>query len=55
MKTIYTGTQSFQRLIEGDCLYVDKTRYIYNILRGGMAHFLSLSRRFAKSLLINCT
>ena len=34
-------------------LYVDKTRYIYQMLSGGRNYFLSRPRRFGKSLLVS--
>ncbi|MCP5052318.1 MAG: ATP-binding protein [bacterium] len=41
-------------MIEGDYLYVDKTKDIYNLITdGGQYYFLSRPRRFGKSLLIS--
>lgn len=46
--------QTFEKLISGDYLYVDKTRDIYNLLAGGgQYYFISRPRRFGKSLLIS--
>jgi hypothetical protein len=46
------GIQTFQKLREDGCLYVDKTELIYNLAYGsGDAYFLSRPRRFGKSLL----
>ncbi|MGP1460893.1 MAG: AAA family ATPase [Bacteroides sp.] len=47
------GEQSFQNLRNDGCVYVDKTRYIYNIITQGRAYFLSRPRRFGKSLLLS--
>ena len=43
------GVQSFQSLRESGYLYVDKTQYIEQLLRGKV-YFLSRPRRFGKSL-----
>ena len=46
------GIQTFQNIIEGDYIYVDKTKYIADFIRKGMKFvFLSRPRRFGKSLL----
>ncbi len=45
------GIQTFQNIIEGNYVYVDKTRYIVDFVRRGMKFiFLSRPRRFGKSL-----
>ncbi|OQY39068.1 MAG: hypothetical protein B6229_04555, partial [Spirochaetaceae bacterium 4572_7] len=38
---------------EDDYAYVDKTKYIYNLIDRGTYYFLSRPRRFGKSLLID--
>jgi hypothetical protein len=48
-----TGKQSFRRLREDNCIYVDKTELIYNICKQGSAYFLSRPRRFGKSLIVS--
>ena len=56
LKYIATDSKSFRELIEGGYLYVDKTEYLYNLLRKGSPSkywFLSRPRRFGKSLLID--
>lgn len=53
MKPLPIGIQSFRKLREGDFLYVDKTEYIYRLLRGSGIYFLSRPRRFGKSLLLS--
>jgi hypothetical protein len=46
------GIQDFVKVREENCLYVDKTRRIHELLTGsGSAFFLSRPRRFGKSLL----
>ena len=48
------GVQSFEKLIEGKCLYVDKTDYVYFITHSGTtSYFLARPRRFGKSLFAN--
>ena len=45
------GIQTFENIIEGNYLYVDKTKYIVDFLTKGMTYvFLSRPRRFGKSL-----
>lgn len=45
------GIQTFEKIREGRYLYVDKTKYIVDFRRKGMAYvFLSRPRRFGKSL-----
>ena len=47
------GIQTFQKIIEGGYVYVDKTELIYSLVHGGDIYFLSRPRRFGKSLLIS--
>ena len=45
------GIQTFQNIIEGNYIYVDKTKYIADFRKRGMKYvFLSRPRRFGKSL-----
>ena len=45
------GIQTFQNIIEGKYIYVDKTKYIAEFRRQGLKYvFLSRPRRFGKSL-----
>ena len=56
LKYIATDSKSFRELIEGGYLYIDKTEYLYKMLRKGSPSkywFLSRPRRFGKSLLID--
>ncbi len=52
MKGIAISQFGFERRIEDDALYVDKTRYIYDLVRSerGNFFFLSRPRRYGKSL-----
>jgi len=45
------GIQDFEKLRNDNCVYVDKTRYIYEMTRVSRPYFLSRPRRFGKSLL----
>ncbi|MDE0280667.1 MAG: ATP-binding protein [Gammaproteobacteria bacterium] len=47
------GIQSFRRIREQDCYYVDKTPHIRRLVEMGDFYFLSRPRRFGKSLLID--
>ena len=47
------GIQSFDQIIEGGFVYVDKTALIYNLVKDGKIYFLSRPRRFGKSLLLS--
>ncbi|MDR2384012.1 MAG: AAA family ATPase, partial [Prevotellaceae bacterium] len=53
-KRLPTGIQSFSKLRRKECLYVDKTEHIYNMVTtGGGVYFLSRPRRFGKSVLVS--
>ncbi len=45
--------QSFEKLRQDGCVYVDKTDYIYSLVTHGCTYFLARPRRFGKSLLCN--
>ena len=47
------GIQSFESLRNDGYLYVDKTRFIYELAQNGKQYFLSRPRRFGKSLLLS--
>lgn len=48
------GVQSFEDLRKKECLYVDKTDYVYFLANSGTkSYFLARPRRFGKSLLAN--
>jgi hypothetical protein len=54
MKELPIGLQTLEDLIRGKAIYVDKTKEIYNMVKGvGKFYFLSRPRRFGKSLLIS--
>ena len=45
------GVQTFEKVVQGGYLYVDKTGYVYDLARKYSYVFLSRPRRFGKSLL----
>ena len=47
------GIQSFEKLIDNNNLYVDKTEYVYRLVHTSVPYFLSRPRRFGKSLLLS--
>ena len=47
------GMQTFRKIREGHCYYVDKTAYIRQLLDEGEHYFLSRPRRFGKSLFLD--
>ena len=54
MKELTSSLYDFERLINGDYLYVDKTEYVWEMVRHPYAcYFLSRPRRFGKSLLLS--
>ena len=55
MKGIAISSASFELFIREDALYVDKTSYIYKIVKNPARnfHFVSRPRRFGKSLFCN--
>ncbi len=47
------GIQTFERLLDDGCVYVDKTQYIYNLVSSSaISYILTRPRRFGKSLLL---
>ena len=54
MKDLTSGIYSFEKLISGGYLYVDKTEFIWNLIKpAGESYFLSRPRRFGKSLTLS--
>jgi hypothetical protein len=53
-KFLPIGVQDFAQMITGNFVYVDKTRYVYEMAHVPQAfYFLSRPRRFGKSLLVS--
>lgn len=54
MKDLTTSVYSFEDLIKGDFLYIDKTEYIWQLIKPAKEmYFLSRPRRFGKSLTLS--
>ena len=53
MQKLPIGRQDFSIIRENDYLYIDKTKYIYEMIESGDINFLSRPRRFGKSLLVS--
>ena len=47
------GIQTFEQIINGGFVYVDKTALVYRLANDGKVYFLGRPRRFGKSLLIS--
>ena len=48
------GQQDFKTLREDDCVYIDKSQYIYKIVSSpSRYYFLACPRRFGKSLFLS--
>ena len=53
MQDLPFSLQSFSRLKELHCLYVDKTKYAYDLIVQQQSFFLARPRRFGKSLFVS--
>ena len=53
MKNLPIGLQALESFQDRDCVYVDKTDLVYQLITRGKYYFLSRPRRFGKSLLIS--
>ena len=53
LKRLPVGIQTYSKLVEQDCLYIDKTEYIWKMMKVSNYIFLSRPRRFGKSLLVS--
>lgn len=53
MKKLSTGRSSFPDLINEDCIYIDKTELLYQMINTDKFYFLSRPRHFGKSLTIS--
>ena len=53
LKRLPVGIQTFSEVINLDCLYIDKTEYIWNMVHLSKYIFLNRPRRFGKSLLVS--
>lgn len=53
MRKLPIGIQSFENVRRDGYVYVDKTRYVWDLAQGGREYFLSRPRRFGKSLFVS--
>ena len=53
MQNLPLGIQEFSEIQKLDCLYVDKTELIHQLISEGKYYFITRPRRFGKSLLVN--
>ena len=53
LKRLPVGIQTYSKFVEQDCLYIDKTEYIWKMMKVSNYIFLSRPRRFGKSLLVS--
>ncbi|WP_067092208.1 ATP-binding protein [Methanobrevibacter curvatus] len=53
MDKLPVGIQTFSEIREEGYVYVDKTKYIHDLITMGKLYFLSRPRRFGKSLLVS--
>ena len=53
LKQLPVGIQTFEKIVKGDYLYIDKTEYVWKMTRLSNYIFLSRPRRFGKSLLVS--
>ena len=52
-KKLPIGIQTFRKIREDDCYYVDKTPLALRLIEEGTHYFLSRPRRFGKSLFLD--
>ena len=50
LQKLPAGIQTFAKIREGNCVYVDKTKYLVDMIDNGEVYFLVRPRRFGKSL-----
>ena len=53
MKLLPIGIQTFEEIRTKDLLYVDKTKYVLDLVQNGKYYFFARPRRFGKSLLLS--
>ena len=50
---VIASSERFEDFLDSNSIYVDKTEYIYNLIRNYKRVFFSRPRRFGKSLTLN--
>ncbi len=53
MKKLPIGLNSFRDIIEGNYIYFDKTKHLFQMIENGKYYFLSRPRRFGKTLTVD--
>jgi len=53
LRKLPIGIQDFEKLRRDNCLYVDKTQYVYQLGQTSSPYFLGRPRRFGKSLFLS--
>ena len=53
MKKLTSSVYSFEKIVNEEKLYVDKTEFIWNLIQDDGSYFLARPRRFGKSLTIS--
>ena len=53
LKRLPVGIQTYEEIVNLNCIYVDKTEYVYKMINLSKYIFLSRPRRFGKSLLVS--
>ena len=53
MKKLPIGIADYEKIIQGDYLYIDKTAYIHELASSAVPIFLSRPRRFGKTLTLS--
>ncbi len=53
MKALPISLQNLRDIVEGPCVYVDKTAFAYELVSKGKYYFLARPRRFGKSLFVD--
>jgi len=53
MKNLPIGIQEFSEIRANNCVYVDKTEFLYKLITSAKTYFLSRPRRFGKSLTVS--
>ncbi len=53
MQALPYSIQSFKNIREFNCLYIDKTKYAYDLITERQSFFLARPRRFGKSVFVS--
>jgi len=53
LRKLPVGIQDFEKLRNDNCLYIDKTQYVYQLAQTSNPYFLGRPRRFGKSLFLS--